>query len=219
MYAMIGTCPDLAHAVGILSQHNANPGNKHWNAVKQVLQYLAGMKDLCIIYRGTKIESVIGYTDADWAADKNDHCSLTRYILLLHGGVINWSSKKQPSTAQSSTEAEYVAAAHATKEIIWLRTFLSEINFGQNSPTPLFVDNQSAIVLTKNPKFYNWTKHIVVHFHFIHERVEDSEVTLEYVPMGDQIADALTKGLPRVKFEHFAEGMGLRQIIHTVDMQ
>jgi hypothetical protein len=151
--------------------------------------------------------------------DKNDCCSLTGYVFLLHGSAISWSSKKQSSTAQSSTEAEYMAAAHATKEIIWLRTFLMEINFQQNLPTSLFVDNQSAIALTKNSEFHNRTKHIAVRFHFIREKVEDGEVVLEYVPTGDQVADVLTKGLARVKFEHFVDGMGLCRSVHAVDAQ
>jgi hypothetical protein len=121
--------------------------------------------------------------------------------------------------AQSSTEAEYMAATHATKEIIWLRTFLSEIKFQQDSPMPLFVDNQSTIVLTKNPEFHNRMKHIAIRFHFICKKVEDGEVALEYVPMGEQIADVLTKGLPRVKFEYFVEGIGLHHSVHAVDAQ
>jgi Reverse transcriptase (RNA-dependent DNA polymerase) len=148
MYAMIGTRPDLAHAVGVLSQFSAKPGVAHWTALKHVFRYLCGNSDVSIIYDGKKNNaSLTGYVDADWAADKNDRRSLTGYVFILCGGAVSWSSKKQSSMAQSSTEAEYMAGAHAAKEIAWLRTFLSEIGEIQNSPTSLWIDNQSAIAL------------------------------------------------------------------------
>ena len=212
MYAMIGTRPDLAHAVGVLSQFSANPGIAHWTALKRVFRYLRGNGDVSIVFDGKEGKAALtGYVDADWAADKNDRRSITGYIFLLCGGAISWSSKKQSSTAQSSTEAEYMAGTHAAKEVAWLRTFLSEIGHTQDSPTSLYIDNQSAIALAKNPEFHNRTKHIAVHYHFICEKIKDGELAPIYVPTGEQTADILTKGLPKVKFVDFVRQMGLRQ--------
>jgi hypothetical protein len=103
-----------------------------------------------------------------------------------------------------------MAGAHAAKEITWLRTFLSKIGEIQNSPTSLWIDNQSAIALTKNPEFHNRTKHIAVRYHFICKKIEDGELAPIYIPTSEQVADVLTKGLPRVKFVKFVCGMGLR---------
>ena len=67
----------------------------------------------------------------------------------------------------SSTEAEYIAAAHAAKEAIWLRRLLTELGENLEFSTTLFVDNQSAIAIARNPKFHDRTKHIEVRYHFL----------------------------------------------------
>ena len=210
MYAMIGTRPDLAHAVGVLSQFAANPGTEHWNALKRVFRYLRGTQDMSLVFGSGNTKLLTGYADADWAADKNDRRSLTGYVFLMSGGAISWSSRKQHSTAQSSTEAEYMAGAHAAKEAAWIRIFLSEIGEAQSSPTHLMMDNQSAMALAKNPEFHSRTKHIDVHYHFLREKIAEEDLALDFIPTGEQIADVLTKGLPKQKFEVFVSGMGLR---------
>lgn len=217
MYAMIGTRPDLAYSVGVLSKHAATPGREHFQAMVRVYRYLRGTHDLRLTYRGTPSGTrsginpdLIGYVDADWASDPNDRRSITGYLFILAGGAISWSSKRQSSTALSSTEAEYMAAAHATKEAIWLRSFLIEI--GRLSipyAVPLLIDNQSAIALIKNPEHHERTKHIAVRYHFIRDSFEANLIEPEYVPTGDQVADILTKGLAREKHVRFLDGMSL----------
>jgi len=109
---------------------------------------------------------------------------------------VSWSSKKQMSVALSSMEVEYISGAHATKEAVWLRQLLFELGLNTSSPTVLHVDNQSAIAIAKNPEFHDRTKHINVCYHFLRQVVEDRTVELQYTPTRDQVADALTKGLP-----------------------
>ena len=154
-YTMIGMKPDLAHPVGVLSQFAANPGTKHWNVLKRVFCYLCGTQDISLVFGSGNTKLLTGYADTDWAADKNDHRSLTGYVFLMSGSAISWSSRKQHSAAQSSTEAEYMAGAHAAKEAAWIRIFLSEIGEAQSSPTHLMIDNQSAMALTKNFEFHS----------------------------------------------------------------
>jgi Reverse transcriptase (RNA-dependent DNA polymerase)/Integrase core domain len=90
MYAMIGMHPDLAHAVGVLSQFSANPGIVHWTALKCVFRYLQGNGDVSIVFDEKKGNAALtGYVDADWAADKNDRHSITGYVFLLCGGAIS----------------------------------------------------------------------------------------------------------------------------------
>jgi hypothetical protein len=62
-----------------------------------------------------------GFVDADWASDVNNCKSTSGFVFMLGGAVVSWSSKKQTSVTLSSTEAEYIVAAHATKEVVWLR--------------------------------------------------------------------------------------------------
>lgn len=125
------------------------------------------------------------------------------------GGAISWSSKKQTSVALSSTEAEYMAASAATKEAIWIRTLVHELDNTSLSPITLRIDNQSAISLASNAVFHDRTKHIAIRHHFVREKVDSGEIIPKYVPTGEQVADILTKGLSKEKHILFSTGMGI----------
>jgi hypothetical protein len=214
MYPMLGTHPDLGYAIVALGRHAANPGPDHQRALECIFQYLQGTSDQQLVFEwGTPgSPTLFGYTDMDWASDVND-CKLTSgYTFKLAGAAVSWSSKKQTSVALSSTEAEYISGAHAAKEAIWLRQLLSKLGLDTSSPTVLHVDNQSAIAIAKNPEFHDHTKHIDVRYHFLRQVVEDGTVELQYIPTGDQVADALTKGLPPTSFNKFWDAMGVRRL-------
>jgi hypothetical protein len=150
-----------------------------------------------------------GYSDSDWANDISMRKSISGYIFYLADGVISWSSKRQATVALSSTEAEYMAISHATREAIWLRTLLKELGYSQNTTT-IFEDNQSSIAIAKNPIHHARTKHIDIQHHFIWEKVETGELELIYIPTEEMRADALTKPLPYPKFSKLVSLMGLR---------
>ena len=152
MYAMLAMRPDLAYAVGALSKHAACPGQAHFAVLKRVYCYLRGTMDAHLVYRKTSELSLLGYVNADWAGDINDHCSISGYTFITAGGAISWSSRKQPSVALSSTEAEYMAAAAAAKEATWLKVLFSEIELSlTRTAVKLFIDNQSAMCKGVNP--------------------------------------------------------------------
>jgi transposase InsO family protein len=211
MYPMLGTRPDLAYAVGALGRHAATPGEEHERALDRVFRYLQATKDWCLVYqRGTPDGQILsGFVDADWANERSDRSSTSGYVYKLAGGAISWSSKKQSSIALSSAEAEYIAGAHAAKEAIWLRRLLTELRLLDYDPTIIHMDSQSAMAIAKNPQFHDRTKHIDVRYHFLRSKVEEEEIELEYVPTGDQVADALTKALNREKHTRFAKEMGV----------
>ena len=164
MYAMLVMCPDLAYAVGALSKHAACPGQAHFAVLKRVYHYLHGTMDTCLVYRKMSELSLLGYVDADWAGDINDCRSISGYTFITAGGAISWSSKKQPSVALSSTEAEYMATAATTKEATWLKVLFSEIEPSLTcTAIKLFIDNQLAMSLLKNTTFHDWMKHIMIH--------------------------------------------------------
>ena len=158
---------------------------------------------------GTILHSFI---DANWASDVNDRKSTSGFVFMLGGAAVSWSSKKQTSVALSSTEAKYIAASHATKEVVWLRRLLTELGLELDSPTVLHVDNQSVIAIACNPEFHDRTKHIEVRHHFLRHKVEGEEIRLEYTPTDEQTADVLTKGLVRKKHKRFAKAMGLHRL-------
>lgn len=210
MYAARGTRPDIIFALYSLSRFAPSSGPEHWTAVKRIFRYLKGTKDMSIQYNGNinKIE-IIGYSNASYAKDRVDRRSTTGHCCFLADGVISWTSKKQPTISLSSMEAEYISGTSATQQIVWLRSLLSDLGFQQNEATVLYVDNQSAIGLAQDPRFHNRSKHIDVKFHYIREKTDEEVITPMWISTDEMIADILTKGLARPKFEKFRSLLGM----------
>ena len=141
-------------------------------------------------------EGLTGYSDADWAGDKEDRKSTSGSIFLLHGRAISWASKKQTSVALSTIEAEYVALSNASKDACWIKQLLKDLGRPQDEIT-IKTDSQGAIALTKNPEQHPKTKHIDIRYHFVRDLIEKGVIKLEYCPTADMVADILTKGLPQ----------------------
>ena len=206
-YASLGTCFDLTHVVGILSHYLENPGPAHWGAVKWAFAYLNGSVDLELTY-GREVQGLTGYTDVDGSVNE-DRKAISGYAFLINGGAVSWSSKKQEIISLSTTEAEYVAATHATKEALWLRNLIGQVFGDILDPTTLYCDNQSAIALAKDHQYHARTKHIDIRFHFIRWAIDEGKLKMTYCPTGEMLADAFTKALPSTKVKHFASAMGL----------
>lgn len=206
MYISICTRPDISQAVGTLARYMACPTVIHWQAAKGVLRYLAGTSTYGITYGpGSSLEL---YCDADYAGDIDTRRSTTGYVSILNGGAVSWSSRLQPTVAASTTEAEYMAAASAVKEALWLRNLLTDL--GLSYPTiSIKADSQSAIKLLKNPVFSMRSKHIDVIYHFARERVTRKDVSFSYTKTEGMVADALTKPVPKIKFDFCRSSMGI----------
>jgi hypothetical protein len=214
MYCMLGTRPDIAFAITALSQYSSNYGAKHWTAVKHLLRYLQGTQDYKLSYglkKGDGDPVLFGYCDSDWGNDIDDRRSYTGYAFILAGGAVSWQSKKQPTTALSSVEAEYMAATQATKEAIWWRTFLSELGLVIAGSTVLITDSKGSIDLAKNPEHHARTKHIDIRHHFIREKVADGTVKMSFVGTEHMGADILTKPLAKTRHHSLLNLLG----IHT----
>ena len=211
LYLATNSRPDIAQAVSVVAQYATNFREIHCTAVKRILKYLRGTTDfaLCYSFVSTGNQELIAYTDADYAGDLNDRKSRSGSILFLNNGPVLWISRKQPCTATSTTESEYVAASLTSKEVVWARRLLSDLGFPQSKPTPLFSDNQSAIRLVQNPEFHKRTKHIDVVYHLIREIQARGEITLFYVPTRLQLADILTKALTPDLFQKLRNALSL----------
>ena len=159
---------------------------------------------------GEKEANLIGWVDAD-GSQEEDRRAFTGYAFLIDGGAVSWSSKQQEIVVLSTTEGEYVAATHAAKEALWLRSFIGEVFGSTLTPTTLFSDNKSAIALSRDHQYHARTKHIDIRYHFIRWVIEDGSIRLVFCPTEDMIADTLTKPLPSTKAKHFATELGLRQ--------
>jgi hypothetical protein len=127
----------------------------------------------------------------------------------MAGAPISWQSKKQPTVALSSMEAEYMAESLATRQIIRLRTLTSELGIPYSGPTKLNVDNQGAINYSNNFINHGRTKHIDIQHHFVHEKLISNEVNIQYCATEDNFADILTKALMKPKHEELVKRIGM----------
>ena len=209
MYVATCTRPDIMHAVGEVAKYCEKHGKQHWIAAKRVLKYLKTTADYSVVFNGKSKGELEGFADASWASDVDSRRSTTGYVFFLNGSVVSWKSKRQPTVATSSTEAEYMALYSATQEAVWLRLLLSDIGCANGSATTIYEDNQGCIALAKNPVFHSRTKHIDIKFHFLREKVEEGVIALEYKPTDKMIADGLTKALGRIKHAAFIKGLHL----------
>jgi hypothetical protein len=171
------------------------PDQSHLNAAKRILRYIKGTINEGMFYTSSKNFNLVGYSDSDWGRDLDERKSTTGFVFFMGNTSFTWSSKKQSIVTLSSCEAEYVAANSAVCHLIWLRNMLKHLGFPQEDPTKIYIDNQSAIALAKNPVYHERSKHIDTRHHFIREHVKNKEVELISCNTNDQIADIFTKPL------------------------
>ena len=210
LYLAGGTRPDLAFATTYMSQFNNCPSKEHWTGIQHILRYLVQTKELKLTFQKTG-KSLEMFCDSDWASDKVDRRSFSGYVVLLAGGAISWSSKKQRTTALSTVEAEYFAMCHAAKEALWYQNFLQEILCDKflNFPQNICVDNQGAISLAKNHVTSERNKHIELRQFFLREKVEEKLLTFSYIPSKLNFADMLTKTVARTIMQSHRLNVGL----------
>ncbi|KAK1645139.1 hypothetical protein QYE76_062944 [Lolium multiflorum] len=212
MYAMLCTRPDIAHAVSLTSRYQSDPGMEHWTAVKNILKYLKRTKDMFLCYGGDQELVVNGYTDASWNTDPDDSKSQSGYVFILNGAAVSWASSKQCTVAKSSTESEYIAASEASSEAVWMKRFIVELGVVPSALDPLIIycDNMGAIANAQEPRSHKRLKHIKLRYHSIREYIEDGEVKICKVHTDLNVADPLTKALPRAKHDQHQNAMGVR---------
>lgn len=119
--------------------------------------------------------------------------ALSGHTYLIDGSAVSWSMKRQKIVSLLTNKSEYITAMHAMKEGLWLCSLITQVFTPFSDATTLFSDNQSAIVLAKDHQYHAWTKHIDVHFHFIHWIVEEGKIQLIYCPTAEMVADTFTK--------------------------
>ena len=125
-------------------------------------------------------DRLIGFSDADYARDVDDRHSTSGYVFIVGDGAVSWYSGKQKGIISSTAQAEYVALSHTTKEAVFLRQLLKELEGTDYGPVSVQEDNQAAIAIAKNPVFYSKAEHIDICYHFTREAVVDKQIVLEY---------------------------------------
>jgi len=208
-YAMTATRPDIAYAIGDLSRYNHDPRNEHMVALKHMFRYLNGTKDwrLRVGGEGEGEGALRCYVDSVYAGCPDDYQS-TSGLVITFGGAVSWRSRKQMSTAQSTTDAEYYAFGVGCMRLTQVSHLLNELCI----PTlpHLFSDSQSLIASSKN-RIYRGTAvaHIATKYYLAADMARDGEMDLSYVPTAEMLADCFTKPLPKPAFLRQCAAMGM----------
>ncbi|GJX18139.1 retrovirus-related pol polyprotein from transposon TNT 1-94 [Tanacetum coccineum] len=174
--------PDVIYAVCLCARYQEKPTEKHLQAVKMIFRYLKGTINMGLWYSKDTDMSLTTYADANYAGCQDTRCSTSGSAQFLGDKLVSWSSKKQKSTAISSTKI------------------------------PLYCDNKSVIALCCNNVQHSRPKHIDVRYHFIKEQVENGVVELYFVRTEYQLADIFTKPLPLERFNFLIDKLGIRSM-------
>lgn len=208
-YLSVTSRPDITYATSFLSRYLDKPTSQHWKAAKRILRYLKHTINKGLTYfRTDKPIQLITYTDADWGSDKTDRKSVSGSATYFGKNLISWSSKKQCTVSLSSAEAEYIAAASATTELIYLKGILNNF-YSHHFETLLLIDNQSAIKIITNRENGKRTKHIDIKYHFIKDAVRIYKINITYVPTEHNVSDIFTKPLCEIKHNYLSSKLNI----------
>ncbi len=129
MWPSVNTQPDISYLVGVFSRYCANPGLIYCNLVMQIFRYLAGTFELGITLKSNVTDELVGYTDSDWAGNKDGQRSTGGYTFFFSGEPVSHQSKQQATVALFSTEIEYMATTEAGKKALLLGQFLATLGY------------------------------------------------------------------------------------------
>ncbi|GJY13889.1 putative retrotransposon protein [Tanacetum coccineum] len=152
------------------------------------------------------------YADASFQTNKDDTKSQTGYVFVLNGGVMDWKSAKQSTTAMSSIEAEYITAAEASMEAVWMRKFidgLRNVVLSNKSPMEMLCDNEPAIAISNDLRILKGAIHFQRKCHYIREVIQEREIVLKKVHTNDNVADPFTKRMSSNKHYEHAMAIGI----------
>ena len=140
-----------------------------------------------LVYHGNEL-APIGYTDSNFQSDADLRKSTSGYVFTLGGAAISWRSIKESSIADSTMEAEYVAASEATKEAVWLRKFLMELGVIVKAVDLmiLYYDNGGAVAQAKEPRNHRKGKYIERKYHLVREIVLRGDIIVEKIASKDK---------------------------------
>ncbi|GJZ44537.1 putative ribonuclease H-like domain-containing protein [Tanacetum coccineum] len=207
--------PDIMFAVCACSRFQVQPKASHMHAVKRIFRYLKGQPTLGLWYPKDSPMDLIAYSDSDYAGASIDRKSTTRGCQFLGCRLISWQCKKQIIVANSTTEAEYIAASNCCGQVLWLQNQL--LDYGYNfMKTKIHVDNESAICVVKNPVYHSKTKHIEIRHHFIRDSYEKKLIEMVKIHTDYNVADLLTKAFDVTRFQFLIASIGKSKEVGTL---
>nr|GEW13988.1 hypothetical protein [Tanacetum cinerariifolium] len=193
--------PDIMFVVCACARHQVTPKECHLYAIKRIFRYLKGHPKLGLWYPKESPFDLVAYSDSDYGGATQDMKSITGGYQFLRRRLISWHCKKQSIVATSTTEAEYVAAASSCGQVLWIQNQM--LDYGYNFMNiKIYIDNNSAIYIVKNPVYHSKTKHIEIRHHFIRDCYEKKLINVDHIHTDDNVADLLTKPFDVGRFQY-----------------
>ncbi|GJZ71983.1 hypothetical protein Tco_0635834 [Tanacetum coccineum] len=184
------------------------PKASHLNAVKRIFRYLKHQPKLGLWYPRDSPFELEAFSDSDYGGASLDRKSTTGGCQFLGRRLISWQCKKQTIVANSTTKAEYVAAANCCGQVLWIQNQMMDYGFNFMN-TKIHIDNESTISVIKNPVAHSRTKHIEIRFHFIRDCYEKRLIEVIKIHTDSNVADLLTKGFDVSRFNFLVVSIGM----------
>ncbi|KAJ0920342.1 putative RNA-directed DNA polymerase [Helianthus annuus] len=191
--------------------YQSSPRASHMMIVKRILRYLKCCPSTSLWYPRSNDFSLIGYSNSDFGCCKLNVKSTTAGCQFFGTQLITWQCKKQTTVALSTYEAEYVSASSCCSQILWIQQQMRDYGL-QFLDTPIFVENEAAINITKNPVQHSKTKHIEIRHHSIRDCYEKKLIRIDYIHTDDQRADFYTKPFDKTRFNYLLKLNGLKNL-------
>jgi hypothetical protein len=207
------TRPDIALPVGALAAYASAPSEAHYEAMLDVVRYVGSTAGRGLTYGGSN--KPLGFwCDSNFAACQDTRRSTTGWVVVMYGGAVSWASKKQPTVAVSTMDADHQACGAAAREGLSLGKALGELaflssDFPLGGPVVIRCDNKAALSLCKDRKEGQRVKHIDIIHHFARDHVASGELSFVYCKSAENVSDCLTKALTRHLFEKGLMGLGM----------
>ncbi len=209
MWGQLATRPDLLFTVSLLSRFQANPGIKHWKNLLHVVGYIRNTIDYGLTYSRDADLTPLAYVDADYGGCRNTRRSTLGFVFTMAGGAVTWSSKRQATVALSTVEAKYVVMSRCVQQMVWMQTWLDEVEIEHIEPGVIKGDSRRAIALAKTTKDHGKVKHIDIRHHYLRELVKSEAVVFEQIPSHDNITDLFTKPLSHDHHHRFLASLNV----------
>jgi hypothetical protein len=207
------TRPDIAVSVGALAAYVSEPTTVHFEAMLDIVRYVDSTAARGLTYGHTAAPLEL-WCDANFAACSDTRRSTTGWVATMFGRAVSWESRKQPTAAASTMDAEYKACGAVAREALSLQKALAEFesvcsDFAWERPLTVFCDSQAALTLCQERKESQKVKHIDIIHHFARDHLASAELQFLYCRSEDNVSDVLTKALPQAVFETCLVGLGM----------
>nr|GEV82320.1 putative ribonuclease H-like domain-containing protein [Tanacetum cinerariifolium] len=193
--------PDIMFVVCACARHRVTPKECNLHAVKRIFRYLKSHPKLGLWYPKESPFDLVAYSDSDYGGAAQDKKSTTGGCQFLGRRLISWQCKKQTIVATFTTETEYVATASGFGQFLWTQNQLLDYEYNFIN-TKIYIDNNSAICIVKNPMYHSKTKHIEIRHHFIRDCFEEKLISMDHIHTDDNVVDLLIKPFDAGRFQY-----------------